>query len=398
MSSPGPKTIYLVSAKRTAIGAFGGSLKDCQPADIGAIAARAAIAEAAVDPASIGNVVIGQVMATQPRDAYMGRMVGMGAGLPMEVPAMTVNRLCGSGLQAILTAANSLLVGDADIALAGGTEVMSRAPYFAPALRWGAKMGDAALVDSLNGALTDPFNDILMGVTAENLADKYAISREKQDEIAAESHRRAAIAIEEGRFKSQIAPVEVKQRRKTVSFEQDEHIRPDTTMDSLAGLNPIFRKEGGTVTAGNASGINDGAAAVILASEDAVKAHDLKPMARLVSWGHSGVDPAIMGIGPVPASKQALERAGLAIGDIDLVESNEAFAAQACAVAMELGFDPEKTNPNGSGISLGHPVGATGAINTTKLVHEMARVSGRYGLVTMCIGGGQGIAAIFERV
>jgi acetyl-CoA C-acetyltransferase len=342
--------------------------------------------------------VFGQVIPTQPRDAYLARLIGIGSGLPVETPAMTINRLCGSGLQAILTAANSVAVGDAEIALAGGAEVMSRSPYYAPAVRWGAKMGDAALVDGLYGALTDPFNQILMGVTAENVAERYSIGRARQDETAAESHRRAARAIAEGRFEGQIVPVEVKQRKGTITFEVDEHVRGDTTMQSLSGLKTIFRNEGGTVTAGNASGINDGAAAVIIASESAVREHGLKPSARLVSWGHSGVDPAYMGIGPVPATRQALERAGLSVGDLGLVESNEAFAAQACAVADQLGFDPEKTNTNGSGISLGHPVGATGAILTARLVHELHRVSGRYGLVTMCIGGGQGIAAVFEAV
>jgi acetyl-CoA C-acetyltransferase len=390
--------IYLVSARRTAIGTFGGALKDFQPADLGIIAARAAIEDAKVDPAAIGTVVFGQVIPTQPRDAYLARMIGMGAGLPVETPAMTINRLCGSGLQAILTAANSLAVGDAEVALAGGAEVMSRSPYFAPAVRWGAKMGDAMLVDGLNGALTDPFNEVLMGVTAENVAERYAIGRERQDEAAAESHRRAARAIAEGRFAGQIVPVEVKQRKQTTVFEVDGHVRADTTAASLAGLRTIFRAEGGTVTAGNASGINDGAAAVIVATEAAVAQHGLKPIARLVSWGHSGVDPDYMGIGPVPATKQALERAGLSVADLDLVESNEAFAAQACAVADQLGFDPEKTNPNGSGISLGHPVGATGTILATKLAHELHRIGGRYGLATMCIGGGQGIAAIFEAV
>lgn len=390
--------IYLVSARRTAIGTFGGTLKDLQPHDLAIVAARAAIQDAAVDPAAIGTVVFGQVIPTQPHDAYLARMIGMGAGLSVETPAMTINRLCGSGLQAILTAANSLAVGDAEIALAGGAEVMSRSPYFAPAMRWGAKMGDAMLVDGLNGALTDPFNDVLMGVTAENVAERYAIGRERQDEAAAESHRRAARAIAEGRFAGQIVPVEVKQRKQTTVFEVDEHVRAETTAESLAGLRTIFRAEGGTVTAGNASGINDGAAAVIVATEEAVARLGSKPVARLVSWGHSGVDPAYMGIGPVPATQQALQRAGLSVAELDIVESNEAFAAQACAVADQLGLDPAKTNPNGSGISLGHPVGATGTILVTKLVHELHRTGGRYGLATMCIGGGQGIAAIFEAV
>jgi acetyl-CoA C-acetyltransferase len=390
--------IYLVSARRTAIGTFGGTLKDFDPADLGAIAARAAIEDSGVDPSQVGTVVFGQVIPTQPRDAYLARLIGVAAGAPIETPAMTINRLCGSGLQAILTAANSIAVGDADVALAGGAEVMSRSPYFAPAVRWGAKLGDAALVDGLNGALTDPFKQVLMGVTAENVAERYSIDRARQDDAAAESHRRAARAIAEERFARQIVPIEVKQRKGTVSFAVDEHVRADTTPESLAGLRTIFRTEGGTVTAGNASGINDGAAAVVIAGESAVARLGLKPLARLVSWGHSGVDPAYMGIGPVPATKQALERASLSVGDLDLIESNEAFAAQACAVADQLGFDPAKTNTNGSGISLGHPVGATGAILTTKLVHELHRVSGRYGLATMCIGGGQGIAAIFEAV
>jgi acetyl-CoA C-acetyltransferase len=319
------------------------------------------------------------------------------AGVPQATPALTVNRLCGSGLQAIVSASQLLMLGDCEIALAGGTEVMSKAPYFAPSLRWGQRMGDGALVDGLNGTLSDPFGKFHMGVTAENVAARHGISRESQDALAAESHRRAAAAIEAGYFRDQIVPVEVLVRRKPVPFERDEHVRFDASVEEMARLKPIFQPENGTVTAGNASGINDGAAALVLATGAAVDREGLKPLARLVSYGFAGVDPAYMGIGPVPATRIALERAGLGIGDLDVIEANEAFAAQACAVSKELGFDPAKVNPNGSGISLGHPVGATGAIITTKLIYELQRTSGRYGLATMCIGGGQGIAAIFER-
>jgi acetyl-CoA C-acetyltransferase len=390
--------IYIVSAKRTAIGSFGGSLREAEPGQLGAKVARAALAEAAVNPAAVGHVVFGQVVPTGPRDAYLARIVALEAGLPHEAPALTINRLCGSGLQAIITAAQTLMLGDAEIAIGGGAEVMSRAPFYAPAVRWGQKMGDATLVDGLQGALTDPFGQILMGVTAENVAERFRITRERQDALALESQQRATRAIAEGRFATQIVPIEIKHRGKTTMFEVDEYVRTDASLAELSKLRTIFRKEGGTVTAGNASGINDGAAAVVLATEQAVKDHQLKPLARLVSYGHAGVDPAYMGIGPVPATQLALKRAGLRVDDLDVIESNEAFAAQDCAVAAELGFDSERTNPNGSGISLGHPIGATGAILTTKLVHEMLRTSARYGLATMCIGGGQGIAAIFERV
>lgn len=390
--------IFLVSAARTAIGSFGGTLKDQKPGELAAIPARAAIERAGIAPEQVGNVVFGSVVITEPRDAYVARIAAMGAGVPKETPAMTVNRLCGSGLQAILSAAQSIMAGDCGIALAGGVDVMSRAAFFAPAVRWGHKMGNTVLVDGLNGALTDPFNDILMGVTAENLADQYAISREEQDALALESQQRAAHAIENGYFVDQIVPVEIRTRKGVVHFATDEYVRMDVAIGDFSKLKPVFKRDGGTVTAGNASGINDAAAAVILASGDAVKQFGLKPLARLVSYGHAGVDPAYMGIGPVPASRIAMERAGLTIADMDVIESNEAFAAQACAVARELGFDPAKVNPNGSGISLGHPVGATGAVITTKLAYELQRTAGRYGLTTMCIGGGQGIAAIWERV
>ncbi|HZY32388.1 MAG TPA: beta-ketothiolase BktB [Rhodanobacter sp.] len=389
--------VFIVSGARTAIGTFGGSLKDTPPSVLGIETAKAAIARAGIAAAEIEHSVYGQVIPSEPRDAYIARVIGVEAGLPLESPALTVNRLCGSGLQAIVSAAQSLMLGDCSIALAGGAESMSRAPFHVQTNRWGRKLGDAALVDALNGALTDPFNNVLMGVTGENVAERFGISREQQDAAAVESHRRAAAAIAAGRFVEQIVPINVGRRGKDVFFQTDEHVRPDVTAEELAGLRPAFKKDG-SVTAGNASGINDGAASLVLATGDIVSQRGLKPMARLVAYAHAGVEPLYMGIGPVPATLAALARAGLSIKDIDVIESNEAFAAQACAVARELGFDPTKVNPNGSGIALGHPVGATGAINTVKLIHELQRTGGRYGLVTMCIGGGQGIAAIFERV
>lgn len=390
--------VFVVAGVRTAIGTFGGSLRDVTPTQLAVNVTREAVRRSGADPAAVGHVVFGQVIPTEPNDAYMGRIAALNAGLPDSVPAMTLNRLCGSGLQAILSAGQAVMLGDADIAVGGGAECMSRAPFLSPATRWGTRMGDAVLVDALTGALTDPFNKILMGVTAENVAERYAISREEQDALAVLSHRRAQVALAEGRFKDQILPIEVKMRGKAIVFDTDEHVRMDVATEQLASLRPIFKKEGGTVTAGNSSGVNDGAAAVTLASRNAVEKYDLRPMARLVAYAHSGVDPAYMGIGPVTATRLALERAGLSVDDLGVIESNEAFAAQACAVSKILGFDPEKVNPNGSGISLGHPVGATGAINTVKALYEMQRSGARYGLVTMCIGGGQGIAAIFERV
>lgn len=389
--------VFLLSAARTAIGSFGGSLKDQKPGELAAHVAKAAIERAGVDAAEIGNVVLGNVVHCEPRDAYAARIAAIGAGVPQECPALTVNRLCGSGLQAIISAAQSIMLGDCNVAIGAGAEIMSRAPYFLPAARWGQKMGDAVAQDGLIGALTDPFQAIHMGVTAENVAARYGISREEQDALAFVSQKRAANAMAQGYFKDQIVPVDVLVRRKLVPFNTDEFVRADAAADDFGKLKPVFQKEG-TVTAGNASGINDGASAVVLASAAAVSASGLKPLARLVSYGHAGVDPAYMGIGPVPATRRALEKAGLTIADLDVIESNEAFAAQACAVSKELGFDPAKVNPNGSGISLGHPIGATGAIITTKLVHELRRVGARYGLATMCIGGGQGIAAIWERV
>jgi acetyl-CoA C-acetyltransferase len=338
------------------------------------------------------------VINTEPKDMYLSRVAAIDGGLTQDVPAMNVNRLCGSGLQAIVSAAQSVMLGDADVAIGGGAESMSRGPYIVPSARWGARMGDFRTLDMMVGALHDPFDVIHMGVTAENVAAKFGITRQDQDGLALESHRRASAASRAGLFKGQIVPVELKSKKGTVLFDADEHIRHDATMEDMAKLKPVFLKENGTVTAGNASGINDAAAAVVLMERGAAERAGLAPLARLVSYGHAGVDPKIMGIGPVPASRKALERAGLKAGQLDVIESNEAFAAQACAVTRELGLDPAKVNPNGSGISLGHPIGATGAIITTKALHELQRIGGRYALVTMCIGGGQGIAAVFERI
>jgi acetyl-CoA C-acetyltransferase len=388
--------VFIVSAVRTAIGTFGGSLKDSPPCELAGLVAREAIARAAVDPRLVGHVVFGQVVPTEPRDAYVARVAAVNAGIPFDTPAMTVNRLCGSGLQAILSAAQTILLQEADIALAGGVEVMSRAPFLAPQVRFGKKLGDAALVDALNGVLTDPFGNGLMGVTAENIAERHGIGRAAQDAMAVESQRRAAAAIAAGRFEAQILPVDIKVRGKLIRFAVDEHVRGETTLADLQKLPTVFKKDNGTVTAGNASGINDAAAALVLASDAAVARGGLRPLARLVAYGHAGVDPAVMGLGPIPATQLALKRAGLGVADLDVIESNEAFAAQACAVTRELGFDPAKVNPNGSGISLGHPIGATGAILLTKVIYELRRTGGRYGLATMCIGGGQGIAAVVE--
>ena len=392
------REVVVVSAVRTAIGTFGGSLKDMPPTRLAALVVREAVARAGVQPAQVGAVAFGHVINTEPRDMYLSRVAAIEGGLTQDVPAMNDNRLCGSGLQAIVSAAQSVMLGDADVAIGGGAESMSRGPYVVPSARWGARMGDFTTLDMMTGALHDPFDVIHMGVTAENVAAKYGITRQDQDALALESHRRASAASRAGLFRDQIVPIELKSRKGTVVFDTDEHIRHDATMDDLAKLRPVFQKENGTVTAGNASGINDAASAVVLMERRAAEKAGLAPLARLVSYGHAGVDPKIMGIGPVPASRKALERAGLRAEQMDVVESNEAFAAQACAVTRELGLDPRKVNPNGSGISLGHPIGATGAIITTKALHELARIQGRYALVTMCIGGGQGIAAVFERI
>jgi acetyl-CoA C-acetyltransferase len=388
--------VFVVSAVRTAIGSFGGSLKDVPLSSLATTALRAALERSGVAPDQVGHVVMGNVIPTEPRDAYLGRVAAMESGVPKETPAFNVNRLCGSGLQAIISAAQTILLGDADIAIGAGAESMSRGPYLLPAARWGARMGDGQMLDYMTGILHDPFQAIHMGITAENVAERYGISREMQDRLAVESQQRAARAIAEGRFKGQIAAVEVPTRKGPIRFDTDENVRPDVTLEQLAKMKPVFKKDG-LVTPGNASGINDGAAAVVLASAAKVKALGLKPLARLVGYAHAGVEPAYMGIGPVPATRLVLKRTGLKIGDLDVIEANEAFAAQACAVARELDFDPAKVNPNGSGISLGHPVGATGTIITTKAIHELHRGGGRYALATMCIGGGQGIAAVFER-
>ncbi|MFK3765940.1 acetyl-CoA C-acyltransferase family protein [Pseudomonas putida] len=389
--------IYVVSAVRSAIGGFGGSLKDLPLADLATAISRAALERSGVAPEQVGHVVMGNVIPTEPRDAYLSRVAAMNAGIPKETPAFNVNRLCGSGLQAIVSATQCLLLGDADVALAAGAESMSRGPYLLPQARWGARMGDLQGIDYTVGVLQDPFEHFHMGITAENVAAKHGITRQMQDELALTSQRRAARAIAEGRFASQIVPLELKTRKGTVEFAVDEHVRGDVTAEQLAGMKTVFKKDG-TVTAGNASGINDGAAGLVLATGDAVRRLGLKPLARLVAYAHAGVEPELMGLGPIPATRKALEKAGLNISDLDVIESNEAFAAQACAVARALDFDPEKVNPNGSGISLGHPVGATGAIIATKAIHELQRVQGRYALATMCIGGGQGIAVVFERV
>lgn len=389
--------VYVVSAVRTAIGSFGGSLKDVPPAELASRVTAEAVRRASVAPAEIGHVVFGQVVQTEPRDMYVSRVAAVDAGIPVETPALTVNRLCGSGLQAIVSAAQSIKLGDCDVAVAGGVENMSRAPFQAPSFRWGTKMGPAPIVDVLDNALRDPFHRVLMGVTAENVAERHGITRDDQDALALESHRRAAMASKAGYFKEQILGIEVKSRKGTAVFDVDEHVRHDATADDFKSLRPVFKRDGGSVTAGNASGINDGAAAVVLASEAAVGRLGLKPMARLVGYAHAGVEPLYMGLGPIPATRLAVKKAALDVADMDIIESNEAFAAQACAVSRELGFDAAKVNPNGSGISLGHPVGATGAINTVKAVYELARTGKRRALVTMCIGGGQGIAAIFER-
>ncbi len=390
------REIFVIGTARTAIGTFGGALKDVSNVQMATTAVQAAIARSGIAPEQIGHVVMGNVIPTEVRDAYLSRVAAVNAGCSIETPAFNVNRLCGSGLQAIVSAAQAISLGDCDVAIGAGSESMSRGPYFDTAARYGARMGDAQLVDYMLGILHDPWEKMHMGITAENVAARYGISREQQDELAALSHQRAAAAIAAGRFKEQIVPIEIKTRKGIVLFDTDEHVRADTTVESLSKMKAAFKKDG-LVTAGNASGINDGAAAVVLAEGARIKALGLRPLARLVGYAHAGVEPAYMGIGPVPAVRKLLERTGLKINNMDVIEANEAFAAQACAVAQELGFDPARVNPNGSGISLGHPVGATGAIIATKAIAELHRIGGRYALVTLCIGGGQGIAAIFER-
>jgi acetyl-CoA C-acetyltransferase len=385
----------VVAGARTAIGDYGGAFKDVPATRLGAIAIREALARAKVDPASVGHVVMGSVIHGEARDMYLSRVAALDAGLPAGTPCLTVNRLCGSGLQAIVSAAQHILLGDCALAVAGGAESMSRAAYMMPTGRWGQRMGDAPVIDAMSAALHDPFGHGHMGVTAENIAAKYGFTREQQDQFSVESHRKAARAIDEGRFASQIVPVEIKTRKGVEQFTTDEHVRKDAKLEDMAKLKAVFKKDG-TVTAANASGINDGAAAVVLMEGKAAK--NLKPMARLVAYAHAGVEPQLMGLGPIPAVKRVFEKAGLKPADMDVIESNEAFAVQAMAVTRDLGLDPAKVNPNGGAVALGHPVGATGAILTVKALYELARTGKRYALVTMCIGGGQGIAAIFERI
>jgi acetyl-CoA C-acetyltransferase len=391
------REVVVLSGARTAIGDYGGALKDVAPTALAATALREAVKRAGVPAAEIGQVVFGNVIHTEPKDMYLSRVAAIEGGLPQEAVALTLNRLCGSGLQAIVSAAQSIAGGDCDAAVAGGAESMSRGGYLLPSLRWGQRMADGGVIDMMVGALTDPFDAVHMGITAENIADKWQITREAQDAFAVESHRRAVHAIDSGRFQEQIVPVEIKTRRGTITVDRDEHPRSDATLEGMAKLRAAFKKDG-SVTAGNASGINDGAAAVVLMAAEQAKAKGLRPLARLVSYSVAGVDPRFMGIGPVPACTRALAQASLGIDDMDVIESNEAFAVQALAVACDLKMPAAKTNPNGGAVALGHPIGATGCILTVKALYELQRIGGRYALVTMCIGGGQGIAAVFERV
>jgi acetyl-CoA C-acetyltransferase len=391
------RDVVILSGVRTAIGDYGGALKDISPVELAAKVVAEAVKRAGIDPFEIGHGVFGNVIHSEPRDMYLARAACVNGGLPHTIASLTVNRICGSGLQAIISASQYIQMGDADAAIAGGAESMSRGGYLLPALRWGQRMNDGSVIDMMVGALTDPFTNVHMGITAENIATKWKIGREAQDIYALESHRRAINAINSGYFKDQILPIEIKNRKNVTVFDTDEHPRDDVDLTALSRLRAVFM-ENGTVTAGNASGINDCAAAVVLMEGKSAIKHNLQPLARLVSCGHAGVDPQLMGIGPVPAVQKALKRAQLRIEDIDIIESNEAFAVQACAVARELQFDPSKTNPNGGAVALGHPIGATGTILAIKAIYELHRTGGRFAIVTMCIGGGQGIAAIFERL
>ena len=390
--------VFVISAVRTPIGKYGGGLASVPPCDLAAKVVREAVSRSGVEPAQVGQAVFGNCIHTEKRDMYLSRVAAINGGLDISTPAMTLNRLCGSGMQAIVSAAQAIMLGDCEVAVAGGAESMSRAPYWLPTMRWGARMNDTVAIDSMTGALTDPFDACHMGVTAENVAADYHVSREDQDALAAESHRRAAAATAAGYFKEQILPIEIPGRKgKTTIVDTDEHVRPEVSLEDMAKLRPAFAKDG-TVTAGNASGINDAAAAVVLASESFVNSNGFTPLGRLVGYGLAAVEPRIMGMGPVPSTRNVLARTGLKVDEIDVFEVNEAFAAQALAVVRELDLPPERTNPNGSGISLGHPVAATGAILAVKSLYELKRTGGRYALATMCIGGGQGISAIFERV
>jgi acetyl-CoA C-acetyltransferase len=388
--------VVITSSARTAVGRYGGSLRDVPPTELGAIAVNTALERSELGPDQVDQVVFGNVIHSAPEDMYLARVVGMKAGIPKEVPAVTVNRLCGTGVQAIVSAAQTIAVGDADVVVAGGAESMSRGPYWVPDARWGARMGETKVVDPVVGGLTDPFNEIHMGMTAENLAESHSISREEQDEFSVESHKRAAAAQEHGLFDDEIVPVELKSKKGTAEFTKDEHVRADASLEGLAKLKPVFKPDG-TVTAGNASGMNDAGAAVVLMSADKAEALGAPVKARILSYAYCGVDPKVMGIGPVPAVRQALERAGKSIDDIDVIELNEAFAAQSLAVIKDLGLDREKVNPNGGAIALGHPIAATGAVITAKILHEMERRDHDIGLVTLCIGGGQGIAMLLAR-
>jgi len=389
--------VVISSAVRTAIGSYGKSLKDVPPTELGATAAREALDRAGVAGDQVDHVVFGNVIHTEPADMYMARVVGINAGIPKETPAFTVNRLCGTGVQAIVSAAQAIQTGDAGVAVAGGAESMSRGPYWMPDARWGARMGQTGLVDPVMGGLTDPFHEVLMGVTAENLAERHSISREEQDAFAVESHRRATAARAAGKFDEEIVAVPVRVKKDTVDFARDEHIREDADLDGLAKLPPVFKRDGGTVTAGNASGMNDAAAAVVLMSAERAKQLGAPVRARILAYATCGVDPAVMGIGPVPAVRKVLERAGRSLDEIGVIELNEAFAAQALAVIKELDLDPAKVNPNGGAIALGHPIGATGTAITAKCLSEMEREGHELGLVTLCIGGGQGIALLLSR-
>ncbi|MBU3549036.1 acetyl-CoA C-acyltransferase family protein [Polynucleobacter sp. P1-05-14] len=392
------RDVVVLSAVRSAIGTFNGALSSFEPSELGGIVMKEAVARSGVDPALINYITVGNTIPTDSRYGYVARVASIQAGLPMESVAMALNRLCSSGLQAIVTTAQQIMLGDCDYGVGGGVEVMSRGMYGSPAMRSGARMGDTKMIDLMVGILTDPFGVGHMGVTAENLVEKWKLTRDEQDALAMESHRRAANAIKEGRFKSQIVPITIKTRKGDVVFDTDEHVKPETTMETLAKMKAVFKKEGGSVTAGNASGINDGAAFFVLADAETAKKAGHKPIARLVSYAVAGVPNHIMGEGPIPATKIALERAGLKLDQMDVIESNEAFAAQALAVTKGLGLDPAKTNVNGGAIALGHPIGCSGAAIATKAIHELHRVQGKYALVTMCIGGGQGIATIFERL
>ena len=390
------REVVVVSGARTAIGGYGGSLKDMPATKLGAVAIKEAVARAKVDPASVGHVVMGSVIHGEARDMYLSRVAAVEAGMPVGTPCLTVNRLCGSGLQAVVSAAQHLMLGDCDIAVAGGAESMSRAAYFLPAGRWGQRMGDAPVLDAMSGALHDPFGHGHMGVTAENIAAKYGFTREQQDQFAVSSHHKASSALDNGYFKSQVVPVDIKSKKGIEQFTIDEHVRQGAKIEDLAKLKAVFKKDG-TVTAGNASGLNDAGAALVLMEAQTAKRTNSRIMARLVAYAHAGVEPQLMGLGPIPAVRRVFEKAGLKPADMDVIESNEAFAAQAMAVTRDLDLDPAKVNPNGGAVALGHPIGATGSILTVKALYELERTQRRYALVTMCIGGGQGIAAIFER-